>query len=68
MENTIESSIDAQVWYGHRANHAHPYSHADIKAALTAGFVDFIAMRTDVVVLVLVYPVVGALLTGGALN
>lgn len=38
-------------------------SYADLTAALRAGFEDFKAFRTDVIFLVVIYPILGALLT-----
>jgi len=40
----------------------------DIRAALRAGVADFMALRTDVVAMCLLYPLVGALLVYAALN
>ncbi|SFT34747.1 DUF2189 domain-containing protein [Sedimentitalea nanhaiensis] len=41
---------------------------ADLRTALSEGFQDFTALRTDVMFIVLVYPVLGVLLTWFALN
>ncbi|MDK3074738.1 DUF2189 domain-containing protein [Sedimentitalea sp. JM2-8] len=41
---------------------------ADLRSALSKGYQDFTALRTDVIFIVLVYPVLGVLLTWFALN
>lgn len=41
---------------------------ADLRDALSKGYQDFTALRTDVIFIVLVYPVLGVLLTWFALN
>jgi uncharacterized membrane protein len=40
----------------------------DIRAALRKGFADFTALRTDVMAMCLLYPIIGALLVVAALN
>lgn len=41
---------------------------ADIRAALASGWADFTALRSDVLTLVVVYPVIGLVLAGFAFN
>lgn len=40
----------------------------DLRSALSAGYADFLAMRTDVMFIVVVYPIIGVLLTWAALD
>lgn len=41
---------------------------SDLKLAIRAGFDDFLAMRTDVMFIVLIYPIIGILLTWTVVN
>lgn len=45
-----------------------PLSMQDIRTALRKGYADFAAVRTDVMVICLIYPAIGALLIGIAFN